>query len=444
MMKRVFLIAAALLGCVSLRAQEQPQTLNLTLEQAIEIALSENPTIKIADMEIERQDYVRKETVGNLLPSLSASGQYSYAAVKQTLGSSGLSLGADNTITLGASLNVPLFIPAVYATLKMNKAQMEDAVESARSSKINMVNEVQKAYYNMMLLDESLKTLRASEKLAQETVDNTRRMYESELSSEYDLLTAEVSLSNLKPTIIQTEGGMDVAKMYMRMLLSLPENINFILDGNLYSFSEGIVNSTTNYSTDISNNSDMRKLDIQAKMLESQIKITNAQRLPTLAAFGQYNLSANDMGDFNLANPGAASGDKSFNWQHPTNIGLSLSIPIFTGNKINNQIKQTRIAQNQLGMQREYLSESTTMQVQTSISNLMTARGKMDANQKAAQQAKKAYDITNVRYNGGAGTILELNSAQLQYTQAQLNYNQAIYDYLAAQSDYDKIVGKGF
>lgn len=446
MMKKVILIAAVIFVSASLRAQEQPQTLNLTLDQAIEIAINENPTIKIADMEIQKQDYVRKETVGNLLPQLSASGQYSYSIVKQTLGRSGISFGADNTVTLGANLNLPLFVPAVYATLKMNKAQMEDAVESARSSKIDMVNEVSKAYYNILLLNESLKTLYASEKLSQESVENIRQMFKAELSSEYDLMTAEVNLSNLQPTIIQTKGSLEVANMYMRMLLSLPENIEFILAGNLNSYSDAITsNSISNYSTDISGNSDMRKLEIQSKMLDSQIKLINTQRMPTLAAFGQYNFSGNDMGDFSFGATGMPSStDKSFIWQHPTNVGLSLSVPIFTGNKTNNQIKQTRIAQNQLDRQKEYVAESTTMQVQTAISNLMTARSKMEANMTAANQAQKAYNITNARYTGGAGTILELNSAQLQLTQAELNYNQAIYDYLSAQADYEKIIGKDY
>ena len=146
-------------------------------------------------MEIERQDYVRKETVGNLLPSLSGSGQYSYAIIKQKMSKSGLSFGADNTVTVAANLNVPLFVPSVYASLKLNDAQIAEAVESARSSRVNMVNEVRKAYYNMLLLQESLDVLRESEKIMQETVDNTRMMYEAELGSEYDYITAQSNLS---------------------------------------------------------------------------------------------------------------------------------------------------------------------------------------------------------------------------------------------------------
>ena len=207
-MKRVFLAALASCAAAVLGAQEptQPQTITLTLDQAIEIALNENPTIRIADMEIERQDYVRKETVGNLLPSLSGSGQYSYAIIKQKMSKSGLSFGADNTVTVAANLNVPLFVPSVYASLKLNDAQIAEAVESARSSRVNMVNEVRKAYYNMLLLQESLDVLRESEKIMQETVDNTRMMYEAELGSEYDYITAQSNLSAIMPNIIQTEG----------------------------------------------------------------------------------------------------------------------------------------------------------------------------------------------------------------------------------------------
>ena len=88
------------------------------------------------------------------------------------------------------------------------------------------------------------------------------------------------------------------------------------------------------------------------------------------------------------------------------------------------------------------MEESTGMQVRTAISNLVTARSKMKANEPAMAQARKAYDIMNARYTGGAGTILELNSSQLQLTQAQLNYSQAIFDYLTAKAEYDRIVGK--
>lgn len=438
-MKRVFLAAFALLAAATLAAQEQTQqqTITLTLDEAIGIALDENPTIKIADMEIGRQDYVRKETIGNLLPSLSASGQYTYYAIKQEM-IPGSGMGTDNSINLLANLTVPLFVPTVYATMKMNDAQIAGAIESARSSRISMVNEVSKAYYALLMSEESLGVLRESEKLTQETVDNTRMLFEAELGSEYDYLSALSNQSSIMPNIIQAEGAIDIAEMYMKMLLGLPQDVHIKLTGSLGSYSAGIMDYSGNYSTDLSGNSELRSLEIQSRMLESQLKITNSQRMPTVSAFGQFTLAGSDMGAPSFGIP------KEFRWQKPLGIGVSINVPIFTGNKINNQAKQAKVAINQLKLQRDYAEQATIMEVQTAISNLMTSRGKMDANEVAIKQAQKAYDISSVRYDGGAGTILELNTSQLQLTQAQLNYTQAVYDYLAAQADYEKIIGKNF
>lgn len=490
-MKRALSTLFAVFAVLTVAAETPTPSasLTLTLDQALEIALNDNPMIRVADLEIQRQDYVRKETVGNLLPSLSASGSYSYAAIKQTMSRSGLTFGADNTVALGADLSVPLFVPAVYASIKMNRTQMEEAVESARASRLSLVNEVRKAFYNLLLLDESLEVLRESEALSQKTVDDTQRKVDAELASEYDLLTAQVQLSSLEPTIIQTEGAIEVAELYLHMLLSLPMEVEIELIGDLDEFA-GRTEENAYYSTDISNNSDLRSLDIQARMLENQLKVVNAQRMPTIAAFGQFSLYGNDMPEINFGDAGfgsmfpdidlakypdlvagvtnalgpagmadlaglmgdlmggmgssSSSTSHSFWWQHPLSFGVSISIPIFSGNKVNYQVRQTRIAIEQLQLQREYQEESLGMQVRTSISNLITARSKMAASRTSMAQAQKAYDITDARYGGGMGTILELNSAQLQLTQARLNYTQAVYDYLAAQADYEQIVGMDY
>ena len=76
------------------------------------------------------------------------------------------------------------------------------------------------------------------------------------------------------------------------------------------------------------------------------------------------------------------------------------------------------------------------------LNDLLTARETMYAQELTVEQACKAYKISDTRYRAGAGTILELNSAQLSQTQAQLNFSQAIYDYLSAKAEYDRIVGR--
>ncbi len=434
------------------------QSFELSLTKALEIALSDNPTIKVADMEIERQDWVRKQTVGNLLPNVSISSQYSYSIVKQEM-AKGLSFGADNSISNSATLTLPLYAPTVYETLKMNRTQMEQAVESARSSKISLANEVKKAYYNILLAEQSLVVLRESEKSIAETVGNTETMYKQGLASEYDLLSAQVQLSNLKPTIIQTENSIKTAKLLFKMYLGLPESADFTLVGTLDDFAEEVAMATvpTN-EVDLSNNADLRALDLQSKLLEHQLQLVNASRLPTVAAFTNFIYSGNDNtmdfssmmgGGFGGAGGGSTGGStsttkKEWWWQNPLSAGISISIPLFSGGKNINKAHEIRNTLSQLSLQKDYLRQSVNVQVESAFNNILTAREKMTSNEITVRQAQKAYEIAEVRYNAGTGTILELNSSELSLTQAKLNYSQAIYDYLAARADYEKIIGEGF
>ena len=445
------IIALFAVFCVGV-AWAQPMT--LSLDKALEIALSDNPTIRVADLEIERQDWVRKQSVGNLLPSVSVSGQYSYSIVKQEM-AKGLSFGADNSISTSAQLTLPLFAPSVYEMLRMNQTQLEQAVESARSSKITLANEVKKAYYNILLAEQSLSVLKESEKSIAETVANTEAMYRQGLASEYDLLTAQVQLSNLKPTILQTETSIRTSKLLFRMYLGLPAEVEFTLEGTLDDFAEEVAAATipTN-EIDYANNADLRALELQARLLEHQLKLTNASRLPTIAAFSSFMFSGNDNTmDFGSMMGGAMGGGaggsapatkKEWWWQNPLSAGISISIPLFSGGKNVNKAHEIRNSLNQLSLQRDYLKQSIGVQVENAFNAILTAREKMAANEITVRQAEKAYEIAEVRYNAGAGTILELNSSELSLTQARLNYSQAIYDYLAARADYEKIIGEDF
>jgi outer membrane protein TolC len=137
----------------------------------------------------------------------------------------------------------------------------------------------------------------------------------------------------------------------------------------------------------------------------------------------------------------AAATQSKFWWQCPISIGAQINIPIFAGLKKTNQIREVRNQRYQLLLQRDYAEEGIRLQVQQSVNTLLTARTTMLATAETVFQAERAYEITYTRYESGAGTILELNSAQLSLTQAKLSYSQAIYDYLAAYAEYEKVLG---
>ena len=382
MMKRLFLIFGFwAAGTAGASAQ-----MRLTLPEALDLALSENPTVKVAEMEVQRYDYVKRQTWGNLLPQLSASGSYTRSIVKSEM-RGGISFGADNTSAVQGDLSLPLFAPAVY------------------------------------------------------TVDDTQVQYDNGLMSEYDLLTAQVQLSNLKPTILQTENSIKLAKLMLKMYLSIPEDVEIDVVGELDALRDDVLAGTDGLTTDVSENTDLRSLELQEEVLRRSLKAANAGRMPTLAAFGTVSYTGNDMEPFSFGGMTDADNSKYF-WTHPISVGLQLSVPIFSGLTKMNKSRELKNQIAQLSLQRDYARQQIDVQVRSALNDLLTARETMYAQELTVEQARKAYKISDTRYRAGAGTILELNSAQLSQTQAQLNFSQSIYDYLSAKAEYDRIVGR--
>ena len=211
------------------------QKLELTLDEALGIALSDNPTIQVANLEIERYDYVRKQALSSLYPQVDASAQYSLALRRQEM-AEGLSFGGKNTFNVAGTVSLPLFVPSVYRQLKLTRTQMEVAVESARANRIDLIAAVRAAYYNILLAEQSLMVLEEAALTTDRVVKNTEDLYNNGLAAEYDYITARVQRSNLDPQILQVKNGVEIAKLQLKMYLSIPEDVEVEVVGSLDGF----------------------------------------------------------------------------------------------------------------------------------------------------------------------------------------------------------------
>ena len=423
------------------------QKLELTLDEAVGIALNDNPTIKVANLEIERYDYVRKQALSSLMPQVDASAQYALALRRQEMAEN-LSFGGKNTFNVAGNVSLPLFVPSVYRQLKMTRTQMEMAVESARANRIDLIAAVRASYYSILLAEQSLAVLEEAALTTDRVVKNTKDLYDNGLAAEYDYITAKVQRSNLDPQILQLKNGVEMAKLQLKMYLSIPEEVEIEVIGSLDNFKDMVLLGT-DYEADIADNTTIKTLDLQLELLDHQEKLIQTTRMPTVAAFGQISLIGQERSDLGGLLGGMTGGSTTttaeqskFWWQYPISIGAQINIPIFAGLKKTNQLREVRNQREQLRLQRSYAEEGVRLQVQQSINTLLTARSMMLSNGETVLQAEKAYEISLTRYEAGAGTILELNSAQLSLTQAQLSYSQSIYDYLAAHAEYEKALGK--
>ena len=193
----------ALCSCIGFaRAQE---TLQLTLDQALEIALSENNTIKIANMTVEKSGYAKKGSYASLYPNINVSGSYQRTLLKQVMvmdmGGQAMEIkvGRDNNISAAASASMPLVNAPLWESLKLSALDVELAVEQARSSKVSMISQVKQAFYGVLLAKESLHVMTQVYENARQNYEKTLQRFNVGKASEVEKLRAQVTMMSAEP-----------------------------------------------------------------------------------------------------------------------------------------------------------------------------------------------------------------------------------------------------
>ena len=151
---RLFAFVFTLLFSVNIFANEAVQgsdTLRLNLNEALTIALSENLTVKIAEKEINKTGFAKKGTYSSLYPQINFSGSYQRTLEKQTMymGENSFKVGLDNSWSTGFDLSIPIVSVPLWKSLKISAMDVELAIEKARGSKIDLVDQVQQTYFSI-------------------------------------------------------------------------------------------------------------------------------------------------------------------------------------------------------------------------------------------------------------------------------------------------------
>ena len=428
-------VALLALIAVTAQAQETTPTMHLTLDKAIELALSENPTMKVAEKEIELKEVSKTEAWQNLLPTVSLNGTVTYnikvAEIKTSMGSFKMGMDDSNTWNGALQVSLPLYAPAVYKTMSLTKSDFELAVEKGRGSKIDLVNQVTKAYYQLMLAQDSYNVLNENYKLAETNFNIVNAMYEQGRVSEYDKISAEVQKNSAWPSVVSGKNAVEIAKLQLKVLMGITADVDLVIDDNLKNH-ENEMAEAANSEIDLANNSSLRQIDMQGELLNKQRKLLKTSYLPTLALAGSYQYQSMSNTNWEVHN---------FNWSNASSLTLSLSIPLF---KASNQtsLKSNKIQQYQLAETRINTERMLNMQAQSYIDNMTKSAEQLQSNKTAVELAQKGLEISQKRYDVGKGTILELTNSQVSLTNVKLSYNNTIYDYLVAKAELNKVLGK--
>ena len=406
----------------------------ITLNEAIEIALSESNTIKIAEMTIEKTGYAQKGAYSALYPNISATGNYQRTLKRQMMvmemGGQAMEIevGTANNVTAGLTAAMPLVNAQLWQSLKLSALDVELAVEQARSSRISMVSQVKQAFYSVLLAKEAYDVYKEVYDNAQKNYEDIEKKYNVGKASEFEYLRAKVNVNNSEPEVYSAENAVTLAIWQLKAIMGIDLNTEIDVVGSLSDYANELVVYLANNNASFENNTNLIQLRIQDEMLSRTIKMTKFQYIPTLSASFAYNYMA--MGNtFDM------------NWNPYSVVALSLSIPIFDGFSKHNSIRQYQKTQDILRLNIEDAERNLNIAMQNYIDQMNTNVKRYAAAETTLEMAQKSYNISEKMYEVGKATLVELNDAQLALTQAQLTMSQAIYQYMTNKAAIDELMG---
>ena len=450
----------------------------ITLEQALKIGLSENVSVKVADMEIKRTGFAKKGTYAALFPQIDASGSFQRTIKKQVMymdfdmsalgggagagsgDSSGSGAGAGsgsgaapdagagassngggfevgrwNNFSAGISASMPLVNAQLWKSLKISGLDVELAVEKARSSRLDMVTQVKSAFFSTLMAKEAFEVYKQVYENAIQNLAETQKKYDVQKASEMDLIRAKTTVANAVPNVYNAESSVILALWQLKAVLGVDLDMNLDVAGRLSDYAEHMLyDINENKEVSLDHNTTMKQLAIQAEMLSETIKLQKYATIPSLAMVFNYSMNAMT-NDFNFS---------EYRWTPYAVVGFSLNIPIFSGGKRYNQIRQAKNQYEQVKLQTLNTERQLKIAIRQNLATMETSMNSYYAAQDAVASAQKGYDITEASYKVGRSTLIELNDAQLALTQSRLAESQAILNFLTAKTQLEQALGQDF
>ncbi len=434
-----------------------------SVEECISYALKNNKNLQNAQLDMKLADHQVKELLASGYPQVNVTADASYYAKlaqffipqpKQdvivvdgqplpylatafNLETQQVELGDPQALAFGfpfqanagITLNQLVFDGTFFLGLKAAKTFVEVANKQIDASAEDVAAKVSKAYFSALIARESLKILQANIDRTEKMHHDTKALFEEGFTEKIDVERLEITLNNLK---LEKSRAERMAQMTLD-LLKFQMGMNISEDLKLPKVSPSL-NAEDPASVELNAFSPANRIELQILNTQAELESFNEQRyrmgyVPTLYAFGNYQLSS-QWEKFDAAQ----SYDVAV-------VGLKLNVPVFDGFRKKHQIEQSRLRQLQIANGRAMLENSINLEVKNAKSQLSNAYNSIEAYEKNVQLAEKVYRVSEEKYREGVGSSLEVNNADTQLKQAQTNYLNGLFDYLTAKVDYQKATG---
>lgn len=432
--KRFLLLSAALTMALS-QSAFAGETVALNLDDAMLRAFQTNPTVSIAQYELDsaRASYNAARQSRGI--SITAShttqrGGYDDNIVKKTDATGAWTgeywKGIGNSHSNGLTASLPIFTGGkLKGTIKQAKANYQYNQVGVQRTYNEMRSTVTDGYFTMLQADNMQKLSAESVARLEDHLKNVQAQYDVGVVAKVDVLRSQVELANAKQTLIQAENSYQVAEANMNKIVGLPMDTNLKLDNLLvYNAYDKNMDDCLAYAAE--HRPELMQAQYNVDAAKGALMVARSGHMPQVAASASQSWS-----DTNWP------GDEKGNWGVGVNVSMNVFDTGVTLSKIHGAEADLKKAEETY---RDTVN-AVNLDVRSNYLGLREAEKRISTTKLAVEQADEDYRIAQLRYMSGVGTNTDVLDAQVALTQAKTNYTKALYDYNTSKTALETSIG---
>lgn len=405
------------------------ETMDLTLEDSVRLALDNNYSIKEQEADYDSAVWARHQARRTAGPKLNWESK-----VTKLGGHYYDTVNLDRAFGNGLTLTFPVY----------TGGQLEGAIKAAdlgmNASELGLELAKQKvkagtmaAYYKALQAKNQIKVAQDSVNTLTEHLKNVNAQFAVGTVAKSDVLGTQVQMANAEQSLITANNNYDVAIASLNNIMGVPTGTELNLTDSLaYTAYEIPLEECTEYA--MLNRPDVLIADYKVAIARAEVEQAKAGYRPSVSLAATKNWQGEDLF-------GSDEDDARYAQSNNWTAGVVLSWDIW-----DNQVTEAKVRQNKAAvMKAESVAADTRqtgdLEVRTAYLNLKAAEKSINTTKVAVEKAQEDYKIAQVRYSAGVGTNLDVMDAEEKLTQAQTNYYTALYNYNSSKADLDRAMG---
>ncbi|MEX1183706.1 MAG: TolC family protein [Gemmatimonadota bacterium] len=484
MVMRTWVVAAAVLvSAVPAAGQERTvaaagDSVELSLTAALESALEQSEEVRTAEQQVRMSSAQVQTARSNLLPQINTQLGYtktlrsvfqgavfevpdslkfepdSLASLEERIGYlernvdnaafgvlgnlfGNLPFGRENAWVAAASLSQPVFAGGRLRSGVQLAQHAETAAEAAlQETRGDVMLQVREAYYGAQLAGEAEEIVEASVELASQHLERVQLMLETGQASELDALRAEVELENLRPQLLQARNARELALLNLKRLVNIPMAAPVRLTTELEAADPALLAPAdvqlpglVEVAALLEQRASVRAAEQQVEIRREQVDMARAAYLPSVSLVA------------NLQRQAFPSGILPSDWQDDWTVGFAVQWPLFQGFRRGSEVDAARAQVRQAELHVDQLREGVRLEYEQATGELERARAQITAATRTVAQAERVHELTELRYNEGLATQLDVSDARLALQQARMNQANAYHDFHLALARAQRALG---